>query len=158
MCLQCRRLRRCRFDPWVGKILWSRTWQPAYSILAAKIPWTEKPCGLQFMGLQRVGHNWVTEHSLAYNVILVSGVQQWFAIFMRYEMITIIYLVAICHHSKLLWYYWLYSLSCTLHPCDLFIFKTGSLCLLTPFTYFAHFPALTPSINPWPLQILSLKH
>ena len=27
------------------------------SILAWKIPWTEKPGGLQFMWLQRVGHN-----------------------------------------------------------------------------------------------------
>jgi len=27
------------------------------SILAWKIPWTEKPGGLQFVGLQRVGHN-----------------------------------------------------------------------------------------------------
>ena len=27
------------------------------SILACKIPWTEEPGKLQFMGLQRVGHN-----------------------------------------------------------------------------------------------------
>ena len=27
------------------------------SILACKIPWTEEPGGLQFVGLQRVGHN-----------------------------------------------------------------------------------------------------
>ena len=27
------------------------------SILAWKIPWTEGPSGLQFMGLQRVGHD-----------------------------------------------------------------------------------------------------
>ena len=27
------------------------------SILAWKIPWTEEPGGLQFMGSQRVGHN-----------------------------------------------------------------------------------------------------
>ena len=27
------------------------------SILAWKIPWTEEPDGLQFMGLQRVGHD-----------------------------------------------------------------------------------------------------
>ena len=27
------------------------------SILAWRIPWTEEPSGLQFMGLQRVGHN-----------------------------------------------------------------------------------------------------
>jgi len=25
---QCRRCNRCRFDPWVGKIPWRRTWQP----------------------------------------------------------------------------------------------------------------------------------
>ena len=28
------------------------------SILAWRIPWTEEPGGLQFMGLQRVRHNW----------------------------------------------------------------------------------------------------
>ena len=33
------------------------------SILAWKIPWTEDPGRLQFMGLQRVGHNSVTEHT-----------------------------------------------------------------------------------------------
>ena len=27
------------------------------SILAWKIPWTEEPGGLQYMGLQRVGHD-----------------------------------------------------------------------------------------------------
>ena len=27
------------------------------SILAWRIPWTEEPGGLQFMGLQRVGHD-----------------------------------------------------------------------------------------------------
>ena len=26
---QCRRCRRHKFDPWVGKILWRRAWQPA---------------------------------------------------------------------------------------------------------------------------------
>ena len=30
------------------------------SILAWRIPWTEKPGGLQSMGLQRVRHDWVT--------------------------------------------------------------------------------------------------
>ena len=31
------------------------------SILAWEIPWTEEPGGLQYMGLQRVGHNLATE-------------------------------------------------------------------------------------------------
>ena len=30
------------------------------SLLAWRIPWTEKPGGLQSMGLQRVGHDWAT--------------------------------------------------------------------------------------------------
>ena len=33
---------------------------PHSSILAWKIPWTEQPGGLQSMGSQRVGHDWVT--------------------------------------------------------------------------------------------------
>ena len=52
---QYRRCKRCGFDPWVGKIPWSKKWQPHSSILAWKIPWTEEPGGLQSMGLQRVG-------------------------------------------------------------------------------------------------------
>ena len=45
---------RPRFDPWVGKIPWRREWLPIpfSSILAWRIPWTEKPGGLQFMGSQ----------------------------------------------------------------------------------------------------------
>ena len=33
------------------------------SILTWEIPWTEKPGGLQSVGSQRVGHDWVTEHA-----------------------------------------------------------------------------------------------
>ena len=35
------------------------------SILTWRIPWTEEPGGLQSMGLQRVGHDWATQHSTA---------------------------------------------------------------------------------------------
>ena len=34
ICLQCRRHRRCRLDPWVRKIPWRRKWQEYSSILA----------------------------------------------------------------------------------------------------------------------------
>ena len=50
------------------------------SILAWEIPWTEKPGGLQPMGLQRVGHDWVTNtlhtHFCKYPffLVLVSNV------------------------------------------------------------------------------------
>ena len=33
------------------------------SILSWRIPWTEEAGGLQSMGLQRVGHDWATEHA-----------------------------------------------------------------------------------------------
>ena len=33
---QCRRLKRHRFDPWVGKILWRRKWQPIPVFLSEK--------------------------------------------------------------------------------------------------------------------------
>ena len=37
---------------------------PHSSTLAWKIPWAEEPGRLQFMGSQRVGHDWVTSLSL----------------------------------------------------------------------------------------------
>ena len=43
-----------------------------FSTLAWKIPWTEKPCRLQSMGSQRVGHDWVTSLYLYY-----SGYTYW---------------------------------------------------------------------------------
>ena len=33
------------------------------SILSWRIPWTEEPDGLQFMGLQTVRCDWATEHT-----------------------------------------------------------------------------------------------
>ena len=34
---QCRRCKRCRFSPWVGKILWWRKWQPTPVFLTGKL-------------------------------------------------------------------------------------------------------------------------
>ena len=44
------------------------------SILAWEIPWREKPGGLQSMGLQRVGHDWVTKQqrtSILFSIVAV---------------------------------------------------------------------------------------
>ena len=49
---QCRRLKRYRFDFWVGKIPWRRSWQPSPVFLPRESPWTEEPGGLQSMGLK----------------------------------------------------------------------------------------------------------
>ena len=54
--------------------VWSLAWEDPLekemvihsSILAWRIPWTEKPGRLQSMGSQRVGHDWVTSPSPSY--------------------------------------------------------------------------------------------
>ena len=74
ICLQCRRHRRHKFDPWVGTISWRRKWWPTplpgefllnclenSSSIAWRIPWTEEPGGLQSKWLQRVRHDWTTK-------------------------------------------------------------------------------------------------
>ena len=64
ICLQCG---RPGFNPWVRKIPWRRAWQPTPVFLPGESPWTEEPGGLQSTGLQRVGHDWATKHSTAWN-------------------------------------------------------------------------------------------
>ena len=41
---------------------------PICQLLAWKIPWMEESGGLQSMGPQRVGHNWVTSLSLSFTI------------------------------------------------------------------------------------------
>ena len=45
----------------VGKISWSRKWQ--FTPVFLPVPWTDGPGGLQSMGPQRIGPDWVTEHT-----------------------------------------------------------------------------------------------
>ena len=40
-----------------------------YSILAWRIPWIEEPGGLQFMGLQRVRHDWARSHTYSHTQV-----------------------------------------------------------------------------------------
>ena len=40
------------------------------NIIAWEIPWTEGPGGLQYMGSQKVRHNWVTETGEAISVCI----------------------------------------------------------------------------------------
>ena len=51
------------------------------SILAWRIPWTEEPGGIQSLGLQRVGHDWVTNTFFHFHrsiCIAVSGIISFF--------------------------------------------------------------------------------
>ena len=63
--LQCG---RPEFSPWVGKIPLEEGMATHSSILGWEIPWTEEPGGLQSMWLQRVRHDWTTEHSTAHRL------------------------------------------------------------------------------------------
>ena len=46
------------------------------STLAWKIPWMEEPDGLQFMGLQRVGHDW-SDWAHKHNKVTFSLMKYW---------------------------------------------------------------------------------
>ena len=50
--------KRHEFNPWVRKIPLEEEMAIHSSIIAWRIPWTEEPGGLQFMGSQRVRHDW----------------------------------------------------------------------------------------------------
>ena len=49
--LQCRKHRRCGFDPWVEKIPWRKAWQPIPVFLPG-----ESHGQRSLVGSQRVGH------------------------------------------------------------------------------------------------------
>ena len=51
---QCRRCKKCGFDPWAGKIPWRRKWHPTPIFLLGRFPWTEEPGRLSPMGSLRV--------------------------------------------------------------------------------------------------------
>ena len=54
---QCRKCKRHRFDPWIGKIL--GVGHGNLLQYSWKIPWTEEPGRLQSIVSLRVGHDWV---------------------------------------------------------------------------------------------------
>ena len=71
---QCRRCKRRRFYPWVGRIPWRRAWQPTHiSVLAWRIPLTEEPGRLQSIGAQRVGHNGASKHNITANTTALNS-------------------------------------------------------------------------------------
>ena len=55
------------WETWVLSLGWEDPLEEGMathsSIPAWRIPWTEEPGGLQFLGSQRVAHDWVTKHS-----------------------------------------------------------------------------------------------
>ena len=58
-------------ETWIGSLGWEDPLEKEMAThsnnLAWRISWTEEPDGLLSMGLQRVGHNWVTNTLSRYN-------------------------------------------------------------------------------------------
>ena len=82
---QCGRHKRHRFNPWVGKIPWRRTWQPIPGFLPGESPWTEEHGGLQ---VHRVIESWTrlkqlstrTHNSLSLMICLVENTHFLFSV------------------------------------------------------------------------------
>ena len=75
---QCRRHKRCRFSPWVGKFIWRREWWPTLVFLLGEFHGQRSLVGYSPQDCKRVGHNWATNththaHSLCawdyYNIL-----------------------------------------------------------------------------------------
>ena len=69
---QCKRCRRCRFDPWVRKIIWRRKWQPTPVFLPEKPHRQRSLVGYSPWG-HRIWHNWATEHVHIHISLSLSG-------------------------------------------------------------------------------------
>ena len=67
---QCRRL---GFDPWVGKILWRRKWQPIPAVLLGEFNGQRSLIGCSPWGPKRVGHDLATKQQQGmYNMALLA--------------------------------------------------------------------------------------
>ena len=60
---QCRRPKRCRFDPWVGKLPWRRKWQPAPIFLPGEFHGQRSLAGCSPWGHTESDTTEVTEHT-----------------------------------------------------------------------------------------------
>ena len=61
---QCRRHRRCRFDPWGGKIPWRRKWQPTPVFLPGESHGQKSPMGYSPRGCKELDTTeWLSTHA-----------------------------------------------------------------------------------------------
>ena len=63
--------RRHRFDPWVGRILWRRKWQPTPAFVPGKSHGQRILVGYSPRGHKRVGHNLAAKQQQQYSVVCV---------------------------------------------------------------------------------------
>ena len=70
-------------ETWVWSLVWEDSLEKGMAthsnILSWRIPWTEKPGGLQSMEWQRAGHNWATNtHDVVMGGIFLSPLSNLF--------------------------------------------------------------------------------
>ena len=53
--------KRCKFDPWVGKIPWRKKWQPTSVFLHGESHGQRSLVGYSPRGHKRIGHDLVTK-------------------------------------------------------------------------------------------------
>ena len=81
------------------------------SILAWRIPWIDKPWRIQSMWLQRVGHNWASEHI---HIILVSGLQHsqyFYRLYFIYSYYKILAILLVSYNASLYIIYFIHNSS-----------------------------------------------
>ena len=90
ICLQCRRHRRCSFDPWVGKIPWIRKLQPAPVFLPGESHGLRSLSGYSPKGRKELG---MTEqlHMHACTPEVVSGRNENYFIIFRATKVSVIF-------------------------------------------------------------------
>ena len=72
----CRRLKRCSFSPWVGKILWRREWQPTPVFLPGVSHGQRSLAGLQSIRFQESDTIELTQHAYMREDNVLSGLIQ----------------------------------------------------------------------------------
>ena len=78
---QCRRCKRCRFKPWVGKIPWWRAWQPTWVFLPRESHGQRKLVGYSPWGHKELDTTKVTFHTVhTVHGVLKARILKWFAI------------------------------------------------------------------------------
>ena len=65
---QCRRCKRCEFNPWVGKIPWRRKWQPTPVFLPGKSHGQRNLAGYSPWGCKELD---MSEHTHTHNNITI---------------------------------------------------------------------------------------
>ena len=70
---QCRRFKRWKFDPWIGKIPWRRAWRPIPVFLPGESRGQRSLEGCSSWGRKGLGHDWVPMHTQTEPGTVVPG-------------------------------------------------------------------------------------